>query len=120
MGESSEDIAKSLVSERFRSSLDAWREAHPRATLREIELAVDGELAALRAEMVSDLAQRSPLRDMASLPVDERPKCEQCHMPLVARGKRRRTLKGPGDQEVSLDRSYAACPRCDLGFFPPR
>ena len=120
MAESSEEIARLLGSQTFRLALDGWREAHPHATLREIELAVDEELATLRAELVSDLAQRSPLRDIAALPVDERPRCEQCQTPLVPRGRRRRTLKGPGDQQVSLDRSYAVCPRCDLGLFPPR
>jgi hypothetical protein len=120
MAKFSEEIAKQFASEPFRSVLEAWREAHPRATLREIELAVDEQLARLRAEIVSDLAQRSPLRDIAALAVDERPRCEHCQTSLVPRGRRRRTLKGPGDQRVSLDRSYAVCPRCELGLFPPR
>lgn len=120
MAESSEEMPKLPSFGPFELALEAWRAAHPHATLREIELAVDEQLAMLRAEVVSDLAQRSPLRDIAALPVDERPKCEQCQTTLVPRGRRRRTLKGPGDQLVSLDRSYAVCPRCDLGVFPPR
>lgn len=116
MAESPEEVS----SEQLKVELDAWRQAHPRATLLEIELAVDEQLAKLRAGLVTDLAQQSPLRDIAELPPDERPKCEQCGLPLIARGKRRRRLKGPGDQEVSLERSYAVCPRCDLGVFPPR
>lgn len=88
--------------------------------MREIELAVDEQLAAVRAEKVAELALRSPLQDIAALPQDERPRCERCQTVLIARGRQRRSLKGPGDQSVSLERSYALCPSCDLGLFPPR
>lgn len=118
--ESSEEIARGFASLEFKSRLDLWRTAHPRATLREIEAAIDEELARVRAEMVGRLASRSPLQDIAALPLEERPRCERCHVPLLASGKRRRKLKGPGGEEASLDRSYAVCPRCDLGLFPPR
>lgn len=120
MGESSREIAKGLASQQFVSALDAWRAAHPKATMREIEIAVDEELAAVRAEMVGELAQRSPLRDIAGLAEDERPRCEQCRLPLISRGTRPRRLKGPRDREVVLERSYGVCPRCELGLFPPR
>lgn len=120
MVESADDVARRLTSQEFVSALDGWRAAHPKATLREIELAVDEQLAKVRAELVSDLAQRSALQDISQLPDAERPWCERCREPLISRGKRRRTLKGPGNEEVSLDRSYAVCPRCDLGLFPPR
>lgn len=120
MAESSEEIARGLASQEFVAALDIWRAAHPKATLREIELAVDEQLAAVRAEKVAELAQRSALQDITELPVDERPRCEHCKTPLVSRGRRRRTLKGPGEHLVSLDRSYAVCPSCDLGLFPPR
>ena len=120
MSESSADVATDLASDQFRERLDSWRAAHPRATMREIELAIDEQLAALRADLVTDLSQRSPLRDISSMAEDERPRCERCQTPLIARGKQRRRLRGPGDQLATLDRSYAVCPRCDLGVFPPR
>ena len=40
-----------------------WRVQHPRATLREIEAAVDERLARLRAKMLTDLALRSSAAD---------------------------------------------------------
>lgn len=120
MTESSEEIARGLASLEFKSKLDEWRAAHPKATLREIEAAVDEQMAKVRAEMVGELARRSALADLAALAPEERPRCERCRVPLVASGRRRRRLKGPGDEEVTLDRSYAVCPRCDLGLFPPR
>lgn len=120
MAESSEEIARFLASESVEGWLRSWREAHPQATMREIELAVDERLAMLRAKLVSDLAMQSRLRDIAALPADQRPRCERCGETLLSTGKRRRRMKGPGDQEVILDRSYAVCPRCDLGVFPPR
>lgn len=120
MAESSEGIARLLASESVEGWLRSWREEHPHATMREIELAVDERLAMLRAKLVSEMAMQSPLRDIAALPTDQRPRCERCGEALVSTGKRRRRMKGPGDQEVLLDRSYAVCPRCDLGVFPPR
>lgn len=120
MTQSSSEIARALASNEFQSRLDCWRDAHPRATLLEIERAIDEQLAAVRAELVAELAQRSPLRDIAAMAPDERPRCETCHVPLISKGRQRRTLKGPGDKGATLDRSYAACPRCDLGLFPPR
>lgn len=120
VAESSEGIARLFASESVEGWLRLWREEHAHATMREIELAVDERLAMLRAKLVSEVAMQSPLRDVAALPAEQRPRCERCGEALVSMGKRRRRMKGPGDQEVILERSYAVCPRCDLGVFPPR
>ena len=120
MTESSTDLARAFASDHFRERLDGWRAARPQATMREIERAIDEELAALRSDLITNLAERSRLCDIAALDEGERPRCERCHGPLMARGKQRRRLRGPGDQESTVNRSYAVCARCNLGLFPPR
>jgi hypothetical protein len=64
-----------------------WRMQHPRASLTEIEQAVDGKLAKVRREMIEELAMESQLRDLKGLAVEERPRCPGCGQPLAANGK---------------------------------
>ena len=89
----------------------AWRAAHPRATLTEIEQALDARLdlarAALLAEVVSDVPAGGE-------------RCPACGGPLVGRGSRTRTLRTAGDAPLPLTRPYLSCPVCATGLFPPR
>jgi ribosomal protein S27AE len=96
-----------------------WRVQHPRATLLEIEQEVDRRLARLRARMLQDVAVRSARADLSDAPVEERPHCPQCGVALEARGKKVRRLTTTHNQVVALVRSYAVCPRCGRGVFPP-
>lgn len=99
--------------------LAAWRQAHPRATLAEMEAALDTVVHRLRAQMLQDLALASPVADLATMPGAERPTCPTCGEPLRARGVKTRHLQTTGGQDVALSRSYATCPRCGAGLFPP-
>jgi hypothetical protein len=101
------------------SGMAEWRVAHPQATLREIESALDEHLARLRARMLEDLAVQSRQRDVAALPPQERPVCSACGERLEARGQKRRTLTTTYDRLIHLERSYAVCPACGTGLFPP-
>lgn len=101
------------------TGLAEWRVAHPRATLREIEETLDARLAALRARMLEDLARASRQRDVAALPVEERPVCTQCGERLAARGTKQRRLTTQHNKQITLERSYARCPRCGEGLSPP-
>lgn len=107
------------LTEEVLSGLSEWRVQHPRATLREIEQAVDERLAGVRARMVQDVALRSAQRDVGALPLAERPVCRQCGTVLEARGQKTRRLTTSHNREVRLDRSYAVCPTCGGGLFPP-
>ena len=89
-----------------------WRVAHPRATLRESEEALDDQLAGLRTRMLEDLAVASAQRDLAGLRAEERPPCPQCGARLEARGPKRRRLTTRHNRQITLTRSYAACPQC--------
>jgi ribosomal protein S27AE len=99
--------------------LQAWRTAHPKATFREIETAVEPRISRLRARLLEDAAQASPTRDWTEGAAGERPACPDCGQPLGARGQDTRTLTVPGEQPVRLRRRYGVCPACGAGLFPP-
>jgi ribosomal protein S27AE len=97
-----------------------WRRQHPKATFQDIESALDQQLAQLRAEMLRDLALTSPNTDLTQTPAAERPTCPGCGALLQAQGPQTRTLWTEHDQAIELTRSYATCPQCGAGLFPPR
>src|SRR3954467_6074483 len=100
--------------------LVAWRQAHPRATLAEIEAAVGAALARVQARYLRDLVAASPLADLPRLPTAERPCCPDCGATLVARGQHTPQGLPPGQPgPLPVRRSYAACPACGRGLFPP-
>lgn len=102
------------------SGLKEWRLQHPRATLAEIEAAVDEGLAPMRARMVERMTLASQARDIAGRPVGERARCPRCGAELRPRGKKTRTVVTQGGQELRLERDYGVCPACEAGLFPPR
>ncbi len=94
--------------------LSGWRARHPQATFREIELAVDEELARVRARLLADLAVASRASEFTT-----GQRCSGCGEELADGGKRGRTLTTTHDQPVELHRTYAVCPTCGEGVFPP-
>ncbi len=105
-----------LHEEAMRAVLD-WREAHPKATLAEIEEAVDEQLATLRAQLVQDMAQASATADVKAH--NDRAICPHCSTGVRVESKRKRRLKTTHGRAVALERSYVVCPSCAVGFFPP-
>ncbi len=93
-----------------------WRVAHPKATLAEIEHAVDERLNRLRARLIEQSAQASAA---AGSEASQGLVCQACGQPLQARGKARRTWQTQGGQQVEVERTYVTCPQCGGGFFPP-
>jgi YgiT-type zinc finger domain-containing protein len=108
------------ASKELLTGMKTWRQAHPHATLVEIEAELDRRMRALRGEMLEDLAQASQLADLRGVAEAERPVCPQCGARLGPRGQETRTLRTDGDHKITLERSYAVCPHCQTGFFPPR
>ena len=96
-----------------------WRAAHPKATFSEIEAALDERLNQVRARVLADLALASAAADVQAASAGERPRCERCGATLQARGQSERGVLTQGGAEVRLARSYATCPRCGDGSFPP-
>jgi hypothetical protein len=97
-----------------------WRQAHPSATLRELEEAFDARLNHLRARLLEDLALTSTAAEWRTEPAASQPRCAQCGVPLESKGSKSRTLQTHGGQTLTLERSYAVCPVCSTGLFPPR
>ncbi len=95
-----------------------WRAAHPEATLAEIEAAVDEQMNRLRAGMIEEVAQASPLEQADA--EQHSKKCPQCGERMQARGKHQRRLQTQGGHQVRLSRQYLSCPGCGYSFFPPR
>ena len=102
------------AADRF-AALDAWRQAHPKATWAEIETAIDAQLGPLRAAMLGETAMASA----ATYLDGELWTCPACGERLAAAGTRRRRLRGEGDLPLELERTYARCPACGTGVFPP-
>ena len=96
-----------------------WRAQHPRATLPEIEAALDERLAHVRARMLQDTALASAATDVSRLPAEERPRCPECGHTLEARGPEERTVRTTYERAVTLRRRYAPCPACGAGLCAP-
>jgi hypothetical protein len=96
-----------------------WRAAHPQATLREIEDAVDAQMNHLRAQLIQELVQIGEAGDWSEGPPEARPRCERCGTVLLSRGKQTRWLQTNGGEALKLERSYGTGPDCGQGIFPP-
>jgi uncharacterized protein with PIN domain len=95
-----------------------WRQVHPKATLAEIEKAVDEQMNHMRARMIEEVAQASASTQGGQEEGTQR--CPHCGERIYARGKRQRRLQTQGGQQVTLTRQYQSCPSCGYSFFPPR
>jgi len=86
------------------SGFRAWRLAHPRATLTEIEDALDRQWAVARARLVTEAALASAAADLRPVPPPERPRCPTCGGAMALRGPEVRTLTTTYEQPVPLRR----------------
>lgn len=97
-----------------------WRVAHPRATLVEIEDAVQAALSGLQARYLSDLVHASAA---AAGPADaaERLGCAACGgtVDLGGGAKERSVLTPRQAVPLRLRRRYGTCSTCGVGLFPP-
>jgi hypothetical protein len=107
----SEAVARELVE---------WREAHPRASLTQIEDAVFEAMQRLQARALQQgrLGQRGGRCGGTAgwRPTD----VSDVSWSTGPRGRQRRTIR-PARQRAPLevDRSYAVCAECGAGLFPP-
>ena len=113
------DALWNQLAQEVMSGMKEWRLHHPKATLREIEAALDDRLGQMRARMLEDVALASAAADLGHAAEAERPMCPHCGAGLAARGQAARTLTTHFDQTLHLTRSYAVCPACGAGLFPP-
>lgn len=95
-----------------RAAVQAWRVAHPTATLSQIEQEVDRQLATARARLVEAMALAGPAEAAP-------PACPECGAAMRWDGARTRRLTTTHDAAIALTRRYARCPACGAGLFPP-
>jgi hypothetical protein len=107
------------LSDEVLTGMKEWRLQHPRATLSEIEVALDERLARLRARMLEDAALASAAADWEAAGAERPPVCRQCGAALKRRGGHARQLQTHGGQRLTLQRKYGVCPVCQTGLFPP-
>lgn len=110
-----EELAEAVV-----TGMADWRVAHPRATFREIEAALDERLDRMRARILADAALASEATDWRDAPPEGRPRCPDCQTPLVVKSRQTRRLQSQGVREIELERSQGTCPQCGASLFPPR
>ena len=107
------------LSEEIMAGIEAWRLHHPKATLGEIEAAVDEWRAELRARMLQDVALASQAAEVSQALGAERPGTPHCGTPLAPRGSRERQLTTHPGKTLRWRRSYTRCPPCQIGLCPP-
>jgi hypothetical protein len=107
------------LAEAVLTGMQEWRLRHPKATLREIEAALDERWSRVRARILQDVALASAMTDLGTLDAAERPRCSTCDVSREARGQQTRHLTTYHDRTLTLTRDYAACPTCGDGLFPP-
>ncbi|MBU6333185.1 MAG: hypothetical protein KGS47_02180 [Chloroflexi bacterium] len=100
------------------TEMRAWRLAHPKTTLRAIEVALDARLNQMRARMIEDRALAGSAADWAATPAAAVPRCPACDHPLEERGANSRTLQTHGGQARTMERTYGVCPACAAGQTP--
>jgi hypothetical protein len=109
------------LSEEVLSGMADWRAQHPRATLSEIECALDVRLASMRARMLERVAQQSTATTWRQPDGGQEataPPCPHCGARLEPHGRRtRRRVPTRQGQEVVLQRTYYVCPSCGTGRF---
>ena len=108
------------LAEEVLTGMKEWRMQHTKATLREMEAALDERLGRMRARMLRDMALASAAATWKAGQGAERPVCPKCGKPLASRGSDERRLQTHGGQEIVLERNYGVCPECRTGLFPPR
>jgi NADH pyrophosphatase NudC (nudix superfamily) len=114
------DCTWETLSQEVTQAMKQWRLQHPQATLSDIEEAVDQQLGKMRARTLEDLALASQAADLRNELPSPPPLCSHCGTPMQSRGKKKRRLKTHHGQGLNLERSYAVCSTCGVGFFPPR
>ena len=100
------------------TGMKEWRLQHPKATLSEMERALDERLGRVRARLLQDLAMASAAANIKAAQDQEKPVCPKCGTVLESRGQHERQLMTHHNHALKLERSYGECPTCGAGFFP--
>lgn len=100
------------VLDEAQAELRAWFAAHPQATLYEMEVATERQLARVRAALVGELVASAGA-------TTERPTCPACGGPMQQAGTQARTVALPHDEPLTVAGPRYRCPACGAGLSPP-
>ena len=98
--------------EKLESHINRWRQENPKATLTEIEEAVEAELAELREALVQRLVQEREEERKTMF-------CPNCEKEMVKNGYKDRTLRTKESKTITLKRRQMRCLECGMTLFPP-
>jgi RNase P subunit RPR2 len=115
---SGKDILKDL-SDEIIQEMEVWNTSNPDATFLEIEIKARELVSKLEAQIIQESAKDREIDNWSKREKKDRPTCPHCHVPLISRGKRLRSLQGTRGRKIELPRTYGTCPKCGSGFFPP-
>jgi hypothetical protein len=107
------------LSEEIVVDMDNWSASNPGATFLEIEEKSRELVSKLEVALIEKVALELEEENWAEKEEGERPRCPNCQMLLVSRGKRKRSLQGAQGREIKLKRTYGTCQNCGTGLFPP-
>lgn len=99
--------------EEMEHQIKQWGQENPKATLTEIENAIDRELATIRQTVLKELVQEKAEGGAASYP------CPNCQTEMVCNGFKERTLRTKDGQTITLKRQQLRCLQCGMTLFPP-
>ena len=82
---SENELSWTELQQKINQAMTQWRLEHPKATLKEIEIALDHQIGLLRASMLQSLALST---EAATSPAPTGAACPECQAPLHSRGKK--------------------------------
>ena len=91
-----------------------WQANNPKATLTEMETAIDEELHKLRSKIIQQLVEERESKE------ETKQACPNCGQKMGKNGKRPRQLKTKGNEKVEFERQQLRCSHCGMTLFPPR
>ena len=104
------------LSDEIVSGLTEWRQQNPQATFGDIERETMKRMGQLQPRMMQELAMESTDKDWEAA---NGPICPECGKEMKKSSEEERQLQAQGGHKVVLRRSYAICPACGAGIFPP-
>jgi hypothetical protein len=99
--------------EEMERQIKQWRQENPKATLTEIENAIDRELAKIRQAALEEVVQEKKPEEREAYA------CPNCQTEMVGNGYKKRTLRTKDGQTITLNRQQLRCLQCGMTLFPP-
>ena len=94
--------------------IEEWQENNPKATLTEMEMAIDEEMNQLRSEIMKRLVKERESKEATNQV------CPNCGRKMGKNGRKKRQLKTKGSEQVEFERQQMRCFGCGMTLFPPR